>query len=115
MIRSAFAEQGWARTFSGFQIYFPMNAAQDLVSPPLSELPNISAALDEALNRVAMSSPEALKLAGAEAAWTRLHQNGFHPSIQTLLALEGAIRGVDWQSLPAARRFELVRFAARTR
>lgn len=78
----------------------------------LTDLPNISVALGEALSRAGLQSPEALRLAGAEAAWNLLQIAGFRSCMQSLLALEGAIQGINWQALPAARRFELVRFAA---
>ncbi len=78
----------------------------------LTDLPNISIALAEALRRAGLSSPEALCTAGAEHAWHLLQRNGFIASIQSLLALEGAIRGVPWQQLAADRRQELLRFIA---
>lgn len=78
----------------------------------LTDLPNISSALGEALSRAGLQSPEALRLAGAEAAWNLLRMAGFRSCMENLLALEGAIQGISWESLPAARRFELVRFAA---
>lgn len=79
----------------------------------LTDLPNISIALAEALRRAGLSSPEALCNAGAERAWNLLRRNGFIASIQSLLALEGAITGVPWQQLAADRRQELLRFIAR--
>jgi DNA transformation protein and related proteins len=78
----------------------------------LTDLPNISIALGEALRRVGLASPEALNAAGAEAAWTLLQKAGVRSCIQSLLALEGAVQGVNWQALAAERRFELMRFAA---
>lgn len=78
----------------------------------LSDLPNVSIALGEELARVGIGSPDALRLAGAEAAWDLLRAAGLRTCIQSLLALEGAIQGMTWQSLPTVRRQELIRFAA---
>lgn len=78
----------------------------------LTDLPNISFVLGKSLKRVGIASAGALKRMGAEVAWNLLHKNGHPVSIQTLLALEGAIQRVSWQALPADRRSELVRFAA---
>ncbi len=78
----------------------------------LTDLPNISIALAEALRRVGLNSPQALYEAGAERAWTLLQQTGIRSCIQSLLALEGAIVGVSWQQVPAERRHQLMRFAA---
>jgi hypothetical protein len=90
-----------------------MNTAEAPAQPPgLTDLPNISPLLAESLQRVGLTTAEALKLAGAEAAWNLLRENGQPASIETLLVLEGAIQGVHWQTLPPARRFELMRFVA---
>lgn len=80
----------------------------------LTDLPNISIALAEELRRTGISNPGELMTLGAETAWTRLRQRGQRDCIHTLLALGGAVLGIAWQSLPAERRFELMRFATRT-
>jgi DNA transformation protein len=78
----------------------------------LTDLPNISIALAEALRRVGVTSPQALIELGAERAWTLLERAGVQRSIQSLLALEGSITGLSWQAIPHERRAALVRFAA---
>lgn len=82
--------------------------------PPraLLDLPNISVALAETLRRCGVSSPQTLFALGAEQAWRLLRRAGVRSCIQSVLALEGAITGVNWQAVPPARRQELMRFAA---
>ncbi len=80
-----------------------------VVTPALSELPNISFALDESLRRAGIRSPAQLRSIGAEGAWYLLRGHGNWSSVHTLFALEGAIQGVPWQKLPATRRGELMR------
>ena len=79
----------------------------------LTDLPNISFALAEELRSVGIASPQALVGLGAEEAWTTLRSRGRCDDIHSLLALDGAVLGVTSQLLPADRRAELMRFAAR--
>lgn len=77
----------------------------------ITDLPNISIALGEELKKAGIRCPTDLVRSGAEAAWSRIRAIGRHDNIQTLLALEGAVQGVDWRSLPHDRRASLVHFA----
>lgn len=78
----------------------------------LIDLPNVSFALAEKLVKIGVATPAHLRGLGAETSWARLRQAGLQDSIQSLLALEGAILGLPWQSLPHGRRRELVHYAA---
>ena len=49
-----------------------------------------------------------LEEVGSLAAFVRVKRAGFKPSLNLLYALEGAILGCHWQSLPEARRSELI-------
>ncbi|HUR56712.1 MAG TPA: TfoX/Sxy family protein [Opitutaceae bacterium] len=78
----------------------------------LSDLPNISFALAGHLEKLGIHSPDGLRDVGAENAWLSVQAARGPQGIQLLLALDGAIRNLDWRDLPARRRHELVRFAA---
>jgi DNA transformation protein len=77
----------------------------------LLDLPNVSVLLSEALQGAGIRDANTLCTAGAEKSWLQLHQHPVHSSPQCLLALEGAIHGVDWHDIPYQRRLELERFA----
>src|SRR3954471_18183245 len=83
------------------------------VAHTLTDLPNISIALGEALRRVGIATPPDLFTVGAENAWLRLHAAGAHDCIQSALALEGAIQGQQWQRLDPARRFQLMQLVSK--
>lgn len=76
----------------------------------LSGLPNIGAVLEEQLKSVGVETPESLRELGSREAWLRLR--GIDPSacLHKLLALEGAVRGVRKNELPAAVKNELRAF-----
>jgi DNA transformation protein len=77
------------------------------------DLKNISFAMAEDLHRAGIDTPTALRRTGAESAWLAARKSGLHEhSIQSLLALEGAISNLTWMNVPTDRRAELVRFAA---
>lgn len=91
----------------------PMSLIQHKRSTQLNDLPNISVVLAEALRAAGISTPQSLFEAGAQQSWCRLRARGNAPAgIHSLLALEGAILGLDWRSLPSDRRHALVRFAS---
>jgi hypothetical protein len=76
----------------------------------LTDLPNITIVLGEALRRAEITSIAVLAELGAERAWDRLHAAGARPDAHILLALEGAITGTSWRELPRARRCELLQW-----
>ncbi len=74
---------------------------------------NIGVLLAASLHAAGIDTLEALRMVGAVAAWRRVR--AVTPEIashRTLLALEGAIRGVRWVSLPRQARQDLIRAAA---
>lgn len=77
----------------------------------LFDLPNLSVLMCEALQHAGISNAGALCEAGAEKCWLLMHSQPVHASAHSLLALEGAIRGIDWRAIPYDRRLELERFA----
>lgn len=60
----------------------------------LAKLPNIGKAVEEQLMQVGIETPDALRNAGAKAAWLKIQQIAPSACIHRLLALEGAIQGV---------------------
>ncbi len=76
----------------------------------LTDLPNISFVLAEQLQRIGITCDHQLRAIGAVAAAAQLQAAGLRPvDARVLLALEGAIEGVPWQSLPADVRGQLIR------
>ena len=76
---------------------------------PIEDGVNIGSVLGPGLRRAGIESIEALRTVGAVAAWQRLH--AIEPDLateQTLVALEGAIRGVRWASVPRTERRRLI-------
>jgi DNA transformation protein len=74
------------------------------MSGRLEDAVNIGPALAHDLRAVGIGDLEALRAAGAQAAWVRLHGAGRHDCLSSLLALEGAVRGVSWMELSPADR-----------
>jgi DNA transformation protein len=74
----------------------------------LIELPNLGKVVVAQLEAAGISSPAQLKRAGSINAALRLAANGVSVCASKLCALEGAIRGVRWHSIPAAERAALV-------
>jgi DNA transformation protein and related proteins len=74
------------------------------MSGRLEDTVNIGPALAHDLRAVGIADLEALRAAGAQAAWVRLHGAGRHDCLSSLLALEGAVRGVRWMDLSPADR-----------
>ena len=60
------------------------------------------------LRQTGVRTQEDLESVGALAAYVRIKRAGFKPSLNLLYALEGAILGCHWQSIPDARRSELI-------
>ena len=76
----------------------------------LSVLPNIGKAVEEQLNQVGIQTPEDLKATGAEQAWLKIQEIDRSACIHRLLALEGAIQGIQKTLLPETRKTELREF-----
>ena len=73
----------------------------------LSKLPNIGKAVEAQLIQVGIETPEALRQAGAKAAWLKIQEIDPSACIHRLLALEGAIQGVKKSMLPEAAKADL--------
>lgn len=78
----------------------------------LTEMPNISFVLAEELSHVGIRTPAQLAQVGALEGFQRLKSAGIKHAAYVILALEGAILGIPWQSLPRDRRTELLHLAA---
>ena len=76
----------------------------------LSDLPNIGTVLEDLLVRAGVATPESLKEMGSREAWLRIHAVDPSACLHTLLALEGAVRGIRKKDLPDAVRAELRKF-----
>jgi DNA transformation protein len=73
----------------------------------LTDLPNIGPVAAEQLQRVGISAPATLIALGSVEAALRLEESGVSVCASKLAALEGAIRGVRWHSIPANERAAL--------
>jgi DNA transformation protein len=74
------------------------------MSDRLEDAVNIGPALAHDLRAVGIADLAALRAAGSQDAWVRLHGAGRHDCLSSLLALEGAVRGVSWMELSPADR-----------
>jgi len=63
------------------------------------------------LRQTGVRTQEDLESVGSLAAYVRIKRAGFKPSLNLLYALEGAILGCHWQSIPDDRRSELIQAA----
>ena len=66
----------------------------------LNDLPNIGASLQEKLHRIGVENLEDLMTLGSVEAVVRIGGPSGAGCYNMLYALEGAIRGVRWHSLP---------------
>ncbi len=73
----------------------------------LTKLPNIGRTLAAELKRVGVPSREALIAVGSVEAARRIAKTRSGACHNLLFALEGAIRGVRWHSLPKSDRARL--------
>jgi EAL domain-containing protein (putative c-di-GMP-specific phosphodiesterase class I) len=80
--------------------------------PGIEQAVNVGAVLASALRSIGLETIESLRTLGALPAWERLRDE--RPSVatsRTLLALEGAVRGVRWWQLPQAEQGRLLEIA----
>jgi DNA transformation protein len=78
----------------------------------LAELPNVGPQLARELLAAGIESGARLRELGAAAAWERVRDvNPDRDCASSLLALEGAVRGVRWMSLDLAERRRLSEYA----
>lgn len=76
----------------------------------LSKLSNIGKAVEEQLIRAGISSVHELKELGAEEAWLKIQKIDESACIHRLMALEGAIEGVNKTMLSGEVKAELKEF-----
>jgi DNA transformation protein len=82
----------------------------------LTDLPNLGDVVAGQLKRAGVETPSQLRRLGSVGAALRLNAIGVDVCSSKLSALEGAIRGVRWHSIPRDERAELMRrFEARRR
>jgi DNA transformation protein len=81
------------------------------VSTPLEQTINIGPRLAAQLRQVGVADLESLRELGAQEAWDRLRAVGLRDCANSRLALEGAVRGVRWISIPKAERARIVESA----
>jgi len=75
----------------------------------LRNLPNIGEILESELASSGLDMHDQLMAAGSLNAAVCLERHGFSVCRNKLYALEGAIRGVRWHSIPTQERFALWR------
>ena len=80
----------------------------------LEDVVNIGPALAHDLRAIGVSDLDELRALGAGEAWIRMHAAGCHDCLSSLLALEGAVRGVRWMQISPEDRDAIVA-AARER
>jgi len=76
---------------------------------PLRELKNIGVVVAAELEKAGIADGEALSAAGAVGAAIRLRAAGFDVCRSKISGLEGALRGIRWNHIPAAEREALWR------
>lgn len=77
----------------------------------LTDLPNIGPVLAEELKQVGIDTPEALREAGAEAAWLRIRlQVDSGACLHKLQALAGVEAGIPKKELAVERKAQLKAF-----
>lgn len=79
----------------------------------LQSMRNIGREMARKLTAVGISTPEQLTQEGAEQAFFRLKTVFPQVCLVHLYALEGAIQGVEFNSLPSDRKRELKAFSDR--
>ncbi len=82
----------------------------------IEDVINIGPVLAKELRAAGITSREALQQLGARKTWERLSNvNPDRDYASSLLALEGAIRGMRWMELPDADRKQIAAYAAQVK
>lgn len=76
----------------------------------LSDLPNIGAVVEQQLHEVGITTVDELCAIGAKDAWLRIQTIDDSACIHRLLALEGAIMGINKKHLPDDVKADLKAF-----
>ncbi|WP_406047414.1 TfoX/Sxy family DNA transformation protein [Kribbella sp. NBC_00889] len=73
----------------------------------LTSAPNIGPVLAGELQALGLETVDQLSELGSLEVGRRLEARGFHDCAHAVLAVEGAIRGVRWTTIPADERHAL--------
>ena len=76
----------------------------------LSMLPNIGKTVEEQLIRAGIDTVDKLREDGAKTAWLKIQEFDTSACINRLMALEGAIRGINKTMLPDEVKADLKEF-----
>lgn len=76
----------------------------------LSTLPNIGKTVEQQLNEIGIETIKQLIEIGSREAWLRIKNIDDSACINRLYALEGAVQGIRWHSLPQEVKVELKDF-----
>lgn len=76
----------------------------------LSKYPNIGKVVEKQLNDIGIVTIEQLKEAGSKEAWLNIKSIDSAACYNRLCALEGAIQGIRWHSLPEEVKKDLKDF-----
>ncbi|MBK9359341.1 MAG: TfoX/Sxy family DNA transformation protein [Bacteroidales bacterium] len=76
----------------------------------LNELPNIGSELAKRIESAGFETVESLKEAGSRQVFLALNEMDPTVCINTLYALEGAVRSIRWHSLPREDKLDLNEF-----
>lgn len=76
----------------------------------MNELPNIGSELAKRIESAGFETVESLKEAGSRQVFLTLNEMDPTVCINTLYALEGAVRSIRWHSLPREDKLDLNEF-----
>lgn len=76
----------------------------------LNELPNIGSELAKRIESAGFETVESLKEAGSRQVFVALNEIDPSVCINTLYAVEGAVRNIRWHSLPPDDKLDLNEF-----
>lgn len=82
------------------------------------KLKNIGPEMAKKLDKAGITTPEKLKKIGAKKAFIKIYESGGFCgkyNAAYLYALEGAIRGCDWRSIPKKSKIEFKQYAKKLR
>jgi len=76
----------------------------------LIDLPNVGPQLAKYLTQVGVETPDQLRNSNAESLFIQIRAIDPNACICKLMAIDGAIKGIRWHSLPPERKDELKQF-----
>jgi DNA-3-methyladenine glycosylase I len=74
---------------------------------PIAQLANLGPTSEQWLNAIGVYTRRDLEQLGSVNAYRLLKGHGFNATLNLVYAIEGALRGVDWNRLPLALKTEL--------